>query len=65
MTAPVGLPPGPYQLETTRPELEPGAGHIYLVDANGRKIASIWGSPAEKISLVNFIIDTEERSRTP
>ncbi len=26
-----------------------GGGHIYLVDANGRKIAAIWGGEAKSL----------------
>lgn len=50
------LPPGPYGWQTTAPQGDHrGAAHVYLTDANGRKIASIWGRPDEKLALVALI----------
>ncbi len=50
------LPPGPYEYETTADlNGHHGLGHVYIVDANGRKIASIWGKPDEKMALVEMI----------
>jgi hypothetical protein len=34
-----------------------GLGHIYIVDANGRKIAAIWGKAGEKVHTADLIID--------
>jgi hypothetical protein len=31
-------------------------GHIYVVDANGRKIAAVWGRPEEKHATAELII---------
>lgn len=31
-------------------------GHIYLTDANGRKIAAIWGKAGEKEKTADLII---------
>jgi hypothetical protein len=35
-----------------------GGGHIYLVDATGRKIAAIWGKAEEKQATADLIIRT-------
>ena len=56
------LPHGPYEYITTAPlDGHHGKGHVYLCDATGRKIASIWGPPDQKMALVNWIIDQKER----
>lgn len=34
-----------------------GGGHIYLTDANGRKIAAIWGKADEKVKTADLIIE--------
>lgn len=55
------LPPGPYTFETITAKGRPeGTGHIYLLDATGRKIASMWGTPKEKVALANLICDARE-----
>lgn len=53
------LPPGPYSYQTTGPTLEDPTvgGHVYLLDATGRKIASFWGKGAEKIAMATLIIE--------
>lgn len=57
------LPPGPFRWTTTAaPGDHDGNGHVYLCDRSGRKIASIWGKPAEKVSLANFIVGNAEIS---
>lgn len=33
-----------------------GGGHVYLVDANGRKIAAIWGPAEEKQATADLIV---------
>jgi hypothetical protein len=33
-----------------------GGGHVYLVDANGRKIGAIWGKVEEKQATADLII---------
>lgn len=33
-----------------------GGGHIYITDANGRKIAAIWGKAKEKQATADLII---------
>lgn len=51
------LPPGPWHYETTAPLGEhDGKGHVYLADATGRKIASLWGPPETKIATANLMI---------
>lgn len=56
------LPPGPYEpMVTARPGEHIGSGHVYLVDSNDRKIASLWGTPDEKIALANLIICAHEQ----
>ena len=61
------LAPMPWTWITTSPdEGFEGSGHIYLVDANGRKIACIWGKAREKVAAANFICDATERgARAP
>ena len=55
------LPPGPYSyLSTAREGQHAGAAHVYIVDANGRKIACIWGRPDEKLALADLIIRAGE-----
>lgn len=57
------LPPGPWDYETTAPVGEhDGKGHVYLIDANKRKIASIWGPADTKVALVKMMIDAREQS---
>jgi hypothetical protein len=53
------LPPGPFSYETVRRlggSDHEGSGHVYLLDGNGRKIASMWGKKEEKMALVDLII---------
>lgn len=33
-----------------------GGGHIYLIDANGRKIGAIWGKAEEKKATADVIL---------
>lgn len=33
-----------------------GGGHVYLVDADGRKIAAVWGKADEKKAAADLII---------
>lgn len=60
----MALPPGPYHYVTTSREGEhQGAGYVYLVDVNNRKIASIWGTVNEKLALVELIVRVEHEVR--
>ena len=54
----VETPPGPYAyLTTARAGDHHGNGHVYIIDANGKKIASIWGTAAMKMGLAQLIIE--------
>lgn len=58
------LPPGPYAYETTQPAGAPdGSGHVYIIDASGRKIASMWGKPAEKLALAELILRARDEAK--
>jgi hypothetical protein len=52
------LPPLPWSYEAN------AYGMVYLVDANGRKIAALYCSPEEKISLAEFICDASAKATT-
>ncbi len=54
------LPPRPFSYQTIDRADGKGAGHVYVLDANGRKVASLWGKPAEKIALAELICDASE-----
>lgn len=59
MTQPTdkNLPPMPYSYATTaQPGDYHGHGHVYIVDANGRKIGALWGKPDEKMALADLIL---------
>jgi len=59
------LPPRPWTYEATfKTGHHPGSGFVYLVDANGRKIANLWGSPDEKIAIAELICDASEKAKT-
>lgn len=60
----MSLPPGPYTYEARlTPKGDLGNGHIYLIDANGRKIGVLWGKPAEKIALAEWITSSLDLAR--
>lgn len=66
MSATDHLPPGPYQfLTTARDGDHLGVGHVYVTDATGRKIASCWGSPDEKLALADLIIKARDKVSSP
>ena len=55
------LPKGPFEYMTTAPlDGHHGMGHVYVVDADGRKIASLWGKPDEKLALLDLILKARE-----
>lgn len=57
------LPPFPWSYETNSlVGRHPGSGNVYLVDANGRKIAAIYCSPEEKIAVAEFICAASEQA---
>jgi hypothetical protein len=56
------LPPMPWTYETNSLAGKPaGTGQVYLLDANGRKIATLYCSPDEKIALAEFLCEVSER----
>jgi hypothetical protein len=57
------LPPLPWTYETNHRIGKPvGSGNVYLVDANGRKIAALYCSPDEKIALAEFLCTVSEHA---
>lgn len=57
------LPPLPWTYETnSQAGRHPASGFVYLVDANGRKIANLWGHLDEKIALAEFICEASKRA---
>lgn len=58
------LPPGPWHYETTAaPGDHHGYGHVYIVDANGRKIMACWGPPKTKMATAALIIEARDREK--
>jgi hypothetical protein len=56
------LPPGPFLYETTADlDGHHGKGHVYIVDANGRKIGVLWGKPQEKMAMKDMILGARKR----
>jgi hypothetical protein len=55
------LPPGPWTWTDNGPVDRPlGTGFVYLHDATGRKIGTVWGTPGEKVAIANLICDARE-----
>jgi hypothetical protein len=50
------LPPFPWDWIASGTPTANGQFHAYLVDANGRKIAAIWGKGKEKEAIADFIL---------
>ena len=58
------LPPGPFHwITTARPGEHDGTGHVYIVDATGRVVATVWGPKESEVALAEMIV--EARSRLP
>lgn len=53
------LPPLPWSFQTIS-TYEGKVGFVYILDANGRKIASIWGKPSEKMAMAELICDASD-----
>lgn len=34
-----------------------GGGHLYIIDANGRKIMAVWGKSPEKEETAKLLLD--------
>ena len=49
--------PLPWKYQFTTVPNANGGVHLYLVDANGRRIAAIWGKHAEKLATAQLILD--------
>lgn len=59
MTKPTLLPPFPWAIEENRSiNGRPYSGFVYLVDANGAKIAVLYGQPAVKEAMAEFLTTT-------
>jgi len=56
MNTPAKHAPLPWRYETVSANASGGC-HLYLVDANGRKIAAIWGKADEKFETAQLILD--------
>lgn len=55
------LPPLPWSYQTnSRIGAQEGNGFVYLLDANGRKIGTLWGAPEEKIATAQLIMDASD-----
>jgi hypothetical protein len=53
------LPAGPWSYWMT--QSDPLAnGHVYIIDASGRKIVNVWGKPAEKVAIAELIINARD-----
>lgn len=50
------LPPLPWDWTASERPTNNGAFHIYLVDASGRKIGSLWGKGPEKEAMAKAIV---------
>jgi hypothetical protein len=57
---PGDLPPLPWSYQMVCGDETKGTGFLYLLDANGRKIGTLWGRPKEKIAAAEFICDLTE-----
>lgn len=55
------LPPLPFSYLTNSGG-NGNPGFVYILDANGRKIASIWGKPSEKIAVAELICDASDEA---
>lgn len=56
------LPPKPFGIMITALKNEhQGAGHVYLCDANGRKVGVLWGTPNEKMAMVDLILKARDK----
>jgi len=55
------LPPLPWSyLTNAREGQHEGTGFVFLLDANGRKIGTVWGRPDEKLAVVELICDAAD-----
>jgi hypothetical protein len=62
---PQNLPPLPWFYTTNAPEgHHEGKGFVYLHDADGRKIGTVWGKPDEKMATIQLVMDLSGSSMT-
>lgn len=54
------ISPTPFNVVESMTKTANGCGHIYLVDANGRKIAALWGTLDEKVANASLFIAAPE-----
>lgn len=56
------LPPGPFEYMTTASLNDHhGMGHVYIVDATGKKVAVVWGKPDVKMAMAALIIEARDK----
>mgnify|MGYP001596779109 CR=1 FL=1 len=61
MTHRANVPPLPWSYQTNAPVGQhEGKGFLYLLDANGRKIGTLWGRPDEKLAAAELICDASD-----
>jgi len=59
------LPPLPWSYQTNaRVGEHEGNGFVYLLDANGRKIGTLWGKPDEKLAVAELIMAASDAKTT-
>ncbi len=57
------LPPLPWSYQTSAAAgTHEGNGFVYLLDANGRRIATLWGKPAEKLAVAELVCDASDKA---
>lgn len=57
------LPPRPWSLQWSETFTANGLGHVYLVDATGKKIAALWGQEKVKEALGEWLLETANLPR--
>lgn len=56
------LPALPWSYETNAADgKHEGSGFVYIVDANGKKIGTVWGPPDQKLAVAEAICDASDR----
>jgi hypothetical protein len=55
------LPPGPFSLEQSQSTSANGRFHLYVTDANCRKIAALWGNHDERLALGELLIHARDQ----
>ena len=54
----------PYDVDFARRQTDNGIVHVYIVDANGRKIAAVWGKDNERLETAQLLVDAANRCMT-